>query len=74
MKKYVATFYSHFGAIRFKKELEDMGIPVRLGPVPRYLSSSCGTCVFFSAEAEPEVKEKDEIEQIVAEGEEDAWK
>lgn len=38
------TFYSHYGAIQFKKTLEARGIPVTLMPVPRFLSSSCGTC------------------------------
>lgn len=69
MKQFVATFYSHFGAIRFKKELDAKYIPVRLGPVPRNLSSSCGTCAFFSAECEPMVSDPDEIEQIVCVGE-----
>ena len=45
----VATFYSHFGAIRFKKLCEGRGWPARVMPVPRDLSSSCGTCVLFSA-------------------------
>ena len=45
----VATFYSHFGAIRFKKLCEGKGWPARVMPVPRDLSSSCGTCVLFSA-------------------------
>lgn len=38
------TFYSHYGAIQFKKTLEARGISVTLMPVPRFLSSSCGTC------------------------------
>lgn len=38
------TFYSHYGAIQFKKALEARGISVTLMPVPRFLSSSCGTC------------------------------
>lgn len=63
---YIATFYSHFGAIRFKKEHTDIRSP-KLMPVPRNLSSSCGTCVRFEADefkigADP----KGEIEQIVA--------
>ena len=45
----VATFYSHFGAISFKKLCEGRGWPARVMPVPRDLSSSCGTCVLFSA-------------------------
>lgn len=64
---YIATFYSHFGAMRFKK---DAGVKSpRLMPVPRNLSSSCGTCVRFECDT-PYVfnnKFNDEIEQIVLE-------
>lgn len=42
---YIATFFSHFGAIRYKKLCEEQGISARTAPVPRDLSSSCGTCV-----------------------------
>ena len=59
----VATFYSHFGAIRFKKLCEGRGWPARVMPVPRDLSSSCGTCVRYEGgcpDAPPE-----EVEQIV---------
>lgn len=42
---YFATFFSHFGATRYKLLCEDAGIPCRVMPVPRDLSSSCGTCV-----------------------------
>lgn len=42
---YIATFYSHFGAIRCKKLCEAQGLSARAMPVPRNLSSSCGTCV-----------------------------
>ena len=45
--KYIAPFYSHFGAIRFKKECAAYGYEAKLMPVPRDLSSSCGTCVCF---------------------------
>lgn len=43
----IATFYSHFGAVCFRKLCEEHRIPARLMPVPRALSSSCGTCVRF---------------------------
>lgn len=46
--KYIATVYSHFAAIKLKKILENNNILVKLAPVPRSLSSSCGTCVFYS--------------------------
>lgn len=58
----IATFYSHFGAIRFKKTCEGMGWPARLMPVPRNLSSSCGTCVRYEGECPGVIPE--EVEQI----------
>ena len=45
MKQYVATFFSHFGALRFQKLCTKLGYEAQLAPVPRSLSSSCGTCV-----------------------------
>ena len=51
MKQYVATFFSHFGAIRFQKLCTQLHLRARLAPVPRSLSSSCGTCVLFESEA-----------------------
>lgn len=58
----VATFYSHFGAVRFKRFCDGAGWPARLMPVPRNLSSSCGTCVRYEGEVPGQVPE--EIEQI----------
>lgn len=66
--KYIATFYSHFGAIRFKREAPKGVTNIELRPVPRNLSSSCGTSASFEADEsftftdDPTV----EIEQIVA--------
>ena len=45
----IATVYSHFGAMRLRRELEKLGISGTLMPVPRQLSSSCGTCLRFDA-------------------------
>lgn len=59
----IATFYSHFGAVRFKKTCESLGWPSRLMPVPRDLSSSCGTCVRYEGEC-PAAPPR-EAEQIV---------
>ena len=47
--RYIATFYSHFGAIRFKNEAHSSVTSIELMPVPRNLSSSCGTCARFEA-------------------------
>ncbi|WP_286034944.1 DUF3343 domain-containing protein [Megamonas hypermegale] len=64
--KYIATFYSHFGAIRFKKLCDAQNITAKVMPVPRDLSSSCGTCVKCEGDliAQSDIHE-DEIEQIV---------
>ena len=53
MATYIATFFSHFGAIRFHKGLQDRGIAAKMMPVPRKVSSSCGTCVRFESEELP---------------------
>ena len=66
--KYIATFYSHFGAIRFNREAPEGVINIELRPVPRDLSSSCGTSASFDADESFTFTEDltDEIEQIVA--------
>lgn len=66
MNQYITTFYSHFGAIRYKKICEQNGLVAKVMPVPRSLSSSCGTCVGYTGEKHIiDEKYLDEIEQIV---------
>ncbi|MGN0335309.1 MAG: DUF3343 domain-containing protein [Lachnospiraceae bacterium] len=63
---YLATFYSHFGAIRFKKECGRKKIKAAAMPVPRDLSSSCGTCVRFETDLPiSNFQWSDEVEQVV---------
>lgn len=66
--KYIATFYSHFGAIRFKREAPEGVTNIELRPVPRNLSPSCGTSASFEADESFTFTEDptEEIEQIVA--------
>ena len=63
-ERYIATFYSHFGAIRFKRQCDAGGISAKTMPVPRNLSSSGGTCVCCEGGL-PEEFCRDETEQIV---------
>lgn len=65
MLKYIATFYSHFGAIRFSRDLARHGITGTVMPVPRDLSSSCGTCVCFEAGEWDRAESCGELEQLV---------
>lgn len=48
--EYIATFYTHFGASEYARNLRRVGLRCRMMPVPRKLSSSCGTCVRFETE------------------------
>jgi hypothetical protein len=41
----VVLVYSTSYALRAEKVLQEAGIPSRLIPVPRHLSSDCGVCV-----------------------------
>ena len=68
MQEYIATFFSHFGALRFQKLCADKGWHAEVRPVPRSLSSSCGTCVFFSTAHLGAVEDlaTPELEQVVA--------
>lgn len=63
---YIATFYSHFGAVHFKKICEKHHMEAKMMPVPRDLSSSCGTCVRYVGDKPCPIAEyPEEMEQIV---------
>ena len=65
--RYIATFYSHFGAIRFKRLCESRRISAKMMPVPRDLSSSCGTCVLYEGDVPcPSGTWPEEVEQAVS--------
>ena len=48
MNEYIATFHSHFGAMCYCKALRALGVDAKPAPVPRKVSSSCGTCVSYA--------------------------
>ena len=64
---FIATFYSHFGAMRCKRICDETGITARMMPVPRMLSSSCGTCVRIEADDAETIPRTEESEQIALE-------
>ena len=49
MKEFIATFHTHLSALMTSRTLTGLGINARMMPVPRKLSSSCGTCVRYEA-------------------------
>ncbi len=63
---YVATFYTHAAALMTNRTLNRKGITSRLGPVPRALSSSCGTCVMYASD-DPHIHDMDrDFESVYA--------
>ena len=49
MSEFVATFHTHLSALMSCRSLEALGAAAQMMPVPRKLSSSCGTCVRYRA-------------------------
>ena len=59
MREYIATFHTHLSALMTSRALTGLGVRAQMMPVPRKLSSSCGTCVRYLAE-EPNLCAMDE--------------
>ena len=60
MTEYIATFHTHLSALMTSRNLTALGVRAQMMPVPRKLSSSCGTCVRYLAEqAHPEAMDED---------------
>ena len=66
MKEYIATFHTHLSALLTSRSLTALGISAQMMPVPRKLSSSCGTCVRYLA-GEPHLSAMDEDVEAVYE-------
>lgn len=63
---YLATFFSHFGAMSFRRLCREKNVEVELMPVPRFLSSGCGTCARFSDLKGLRIDEwPEEVERVV---------
>ena len=66
MHEYIATFHTHLAALMTSRALTSRGVRARMMPVPRKLSSSCGTCVRYMA-ADPNLTAMDEDVEAVYE-------
>ena len=66
MKESLATFHTHLSALMTSRALTALGVDARMMPVPRKLSSSCGTCVRYLAQ-EPNLEAMDEDVEAVYE-------
>ena len=50
---YLITFFTHFGAVKLCRLRERERIVCAMMPVPRAVSSDCGTCVRLESDADP---------------------
>jgi hypothetical protein len=50
VREFIATFHTHLSALMTSRNLNAKGAKAGMMPVPRKLSSSCGTCVRYLAE------------------------
>ena len=66
MREYIATFHTHLSALLTSRSLTALGIRAQMMPVPRKLSSSCGTCVRYLSE-EPNLSAMDTDTEAVYE-------
>ena len=64
MKAYVATFHTHLGALLTYRAWQKAKIQAQMAPVPRKLSSSCGTCVFFQSSGPELALMAEEVEGV----------
>jgi len=71
--EYLATFHTHYGAMRFQKYCGKESIPAKMAPVPRELSASCGVCVCFDAAYAPKIADHEDMEQCYAIASEGAY-
>lgn len=66
---HVVLFHSVHHALRSEKILKEKGLPHKLIPVPRHISSDCGICLRFTPEFRNRIEEalegKVEIREIL---------
>lgn len=73
MTEYLATFHTHYGAVRFHKYCQANGISAKMAPVPRDISASCGTCVRFTAQCPPVTDDHEDMERCYVAAENGAY-
>lgn len=62
--EYLATFFTHSGAVKYQRYLRNQGHSVDLMPVPRRVSSNCGIAARFYYEKDIQSIISEDIEQF----------
>lgn len=66
--KYLLTFETVSMVLLFENLMKERKIPVKLSPVPRNYSSSCGTCAVLEVEDIKELEEYVNKNHVYIEG------
>ncbi|MGB4249159.1 MAG: DUF3343 domain-containing protein [Limnochordia bacterium] len=61
---YIATFFTHSGAVKSRRYMGRLGVEAELLPVPRRLSSDCGIAAWFSTDLDLSSLITAEIEKL----------
>ena len=64
MYDYMVLFFTHSGAMKFKRKSKKDSFPCELMPVPRQLSSNCGVSARITYDGVIDTLVDDEIEKI----------
>ncbi|MDR0512511.1 MAG: DUF3343 domain-containing protein [Treponema sp.] len=72
--EYLATFHTHYGAMRYERYCREHSMPAKVLAVPRTISASCGICVRFTAQVQPEVSEHEDMDRCYIIGEDEEYK
>ncbi|HKM43068.1 MAG TPA: DUF3343 domain-containing protein [Limnochordia bacterium] len=62
--EFIATFFTHSGAVKYKRHMKQLGILVELLPVPRRLSSDCGIGARFKTSQDVSHLISDDIDKL----------
>lgn len=64
----IATFETTHMALLFEKSCRADGLPVKIIPVPRQISASCGLACSYPCESEERIKDVAAAKRIEVEG------
>ena len=62
--EYLATFYTHMGAINYNRYLKKAGVSAETMPVPRKYSSNCGIAVKFCTDQDIRQMISEDMERV----------
>lgn len=62
--EYLATFYTHSGAMKYQRFLKAKGLEAEALPVPRKFSSNCGIGVKFALAGDPRQYISEDLEKL----------